>query len=492
MRIGLIWVSQETSTFNPSPTTKEHFASFGIHHGQEIFDTLGSSGSVGGYLKAADERGDVESVPIFKARAGAGGRLDSETFAYLTGEVERGLREAGELDGLALQLHGACSAEGVDDVDGYITEMARGIVGDDVPIVLTLDHHANITALMVEHSDAMVAYRTQPHDPFNTGYEGGHVLFRIVAGEVRPATAFRKLPLISHQEQYLTSAHPMKTWFDRARSIERENSGVVTVSTFPMQPWLDVEEGGWSVVVYTDGDQALADRCADELGDLAWSMRAEFQIKTSIPMAEAVARAEAAPHGVIVLSDTGDSVLGGAGGDSTMLLREMLETGVQGPALVPVVHPAIGDLLEASQVDTTVTVEIGGSVSGMYEPITLTGTLRHFGPASFEIGEGVFGGLVVDLGVTAVLEVPCGSVVITQRHGVGGVHPEMYRHLGIDPTTAKMAVLKTASNFQYFADISPETIRADTTGPTQSEIIDLPWQRIPRPIYPLDAMDSWR
>lgn len=492
MRIGVIWVSQETSTFNPSPTTKEHFASFGIHHGQEIFDTLGASGSVGGYLKAASERGGVESVPIFKARAGAGGRLDAETFAYLAGEVERGLRAAGELDGLALQLHGACSAEGVDDVDGYITEMARGILGDDVPIVLTLDHHANITAAMVEHSDAMVAYRTQPHDPFSTGYEAAQVLFRIVAGEVTPAKAFRKIPLISHQEQYLTSTHPMKTWFDRARAVESENDTVITVSTCPMQPWLDVEEGGWSVVVYTDGNQELADRCADELGDLAWSMRDEFQVKTSIPVAEAVARAEAAPHGVIVLSDTGDSVLGGANGDSTVLLREMLETDVRGPALIPVVHPAIGDLLDASQVGSTVTVEIGGSVSGMYEPITVTGTLRQFGPASFEIGEGVFGGLVVDLGVTAVVDVSCGTVVITQRHGVGGVHPDMYRHLGMDPDGYKMAVLKTASNFQYFADISPETIRVDTTGPTQSEIVDLPWERIPRPTYPLDAMESWR
>ena len=492
MRIGVIWVSQETSTFNPSPTTKEHFASFKIQHGQDIFDSLRTSGSIGGYLKAAAERTGVDSVPIFKARAGAGGRLDRATFDYFTGEIERGIREAGALDGVALQLHGACSAEGVDDVDGYITERVREIVGDDVPIVLTLDHHANVTRAMVEHSDAMVAYRTQPHDPFNTGHEAARVLFQIVAGEVTPAKAFRKLPLISHQEQYLTSAHPMKTWFDRARAIESESDAVITVSTFPMQPWLDVDEGGWSVVVYTDGDQELADRYADELADLAWSMREEFQVKTSVPYSEGLARADAVPQGVIVLSDTGDSVLGGASGDSTVLLREMLESGIRGPALVPLVHPAIADVFDESQVGSTVTVEVGGSVSGMYEPITLTGTLRSLGDASFQIQEAVFAGLKVDLGLTAVLDVPCGTVVITEHHGVGGVHPDMYRHLGIDPTTYKMAVLKTASNFQYFADISPETIRLNTPGPTQSDIADLPWQRIPRPIFPLDQMEDWR
>ncbi|HSJ29290.1 MAG TPA: M81 family metallopeptidase [Acidimicrobiia bacterium] len=493
MRIGVIWVSQETSTFNPSPTTKAHFESFGIQHGQEIFDSLGTVGSVGGYLRAAGERPGVESVPIFKARAGAGGRLDTETFEYLAGEVERGLRAAGRLDGLALQIHGACSADGVDDVDGHFTRLSRQIVGPDVPIVLTLDHHANITRAMVEYSDAMVGYRTQPHDPFETGYEAAHVLFRIVAGEVSPATAFRKIPLLSHQEQYLTSSHPMKTWFDRARAMESEHDGVITVSTFPMQPWLDVEEGGWSVVVYTDGDQELADGLADELGDLAWSLRGEFQLKTSVPVAEAVARAEAAAGGVVVLSDTGDSVLGGAGGDSTVLLREMLETGIAGPALVPLVHPGIGGLLDPSQLGSTVTVEVGGAVSGMYAPISLTGVLRQFGPTTFQIGgESVYAGFVVDLGVTAVLDVACGTVVVTQRHGVGGVHPDMYRHYGIDPADFKMAVLKTASNFQYFSDMASETIRVDTPGPTQSDIGGLPWTRIPRPVYPLDEMEGWR
>lgn len=344
---------------------------------------------------------------------------------------------------------------------------------------------------MIDESDGLVGHRTQPHNPHDTGHIGAHLLFRIVAGEVTPTTRWRKIPLISHQEQYLTSRHPMKTWFDRARQIEQENPSVLQISNFPMQPWLDVDEAGWSTVVVTDNDPELADSIAVELGDLAWSMREEFQVKRSIPAAAAVRDAEAAASGVVVLSDTGDSVLGGAGGDSTVLLREMISQGITGPALVPLVHPGIGEALAGSEVGDTVTVEVGGSIAGMHEPISLTGELLHFGPTFLEFTEG-YGSPGVDVGHAAVLEISCGIVAITQFPGVAGVVPAMYELLGIDPTKYKMAVVKTASNFQHFAGISSEVIRADTPGPTQSDISTLPWERIPRPVYPLDDIATWR
>lgn len=283
----------------------------------------------------------------------------------------------------------------------------------------------------------------------------------------------------------------MKVWFDRAREIEAADPRVLQISNFPMQPWLDVDDGGWAIVVVTDGDLELADRIADELGDLAWSMRAEFQIRESVSVADAVRHANDARDGVVVLSDTGDSVLGGAGGDSTLLIRELLAHGTAGPALVPLVHPAIGELLEPAQVGEIVSIEVGGSVAQMHGPVVLTGRLAYLEPTVVRMADD-YGIPMVDLGVTAVLEVQFGIVVITQRHGIGGVHPAMYEQLGIDPGAFKMAVVKTASNFQWFAPLTSEVIRVDTTGPTQSDIEGLPWKRIPRPVYPLDMIDTWR
>jgi microcystin degradation protein MlrC len=485
MRIGLVLVSQESNTFNPSVTTIDRFASFGIHRGKEVLEH--TDHGIAGHQAAAAERSDVETVPIFATRTVAGGRVSASALEHISAGVLDGLRAASQLDGLALQLHGGCSAEGVDDFEGHMLAEIRSIVGSELPVGLALDHHANITAEMVEQSTFIVGHRTQPHDLFDTGLLASRLLFRVVAGDVRPVMAWRKLPLLSHQEQYLTDRPPMKVWFDRARDLESGDPTVLAASTFPMQPWLDIDQGGWATVAVTDGDRELAEEVAEELADLAWLMRAEFQVKTSIPVGDAVARA-ASTDGLVVLSDTGDSVRGGAGGDSTVILREAIRQQVEG-LLVQLVQPDIGDLLAGSEVGDIVTVTVGGAVAAMHEPITLTGHLLRFEPTVIRLG-GDYPHPVADLGWTAVLEIPCGHVVITERTGIGGVHPDMYPQVGLDPAAHSMAVIKTASNFQYFRPIAADLIRVDTAGPSQSDIVDLTWTRVPRPIYPLDPIAS--
>lgn len=490
MRLALIHMSQETDTFNPLPTTLEDFAGFGLDRGEEMLEKHRTTGTIGGYLAAVAASGrDVQTVPIGHGLAVAGGRITTEALRYFEDLVRDGLRDAGPIDGLAMQLHGACSAEGLDDVEGHLLAIAREIVGPGTPIVVTLDHHANVTQRMVDLSDAMVAYRTQPHDPFETAVASSQLLFRVAAGEVRPTTAWRKIPLLSHQEQYLTSSGPMKTWFDRARALERDPR-VLSISLFPMQPWLDVEEAGWSTVVITDGDQALAERLADELTDLAWSMRADFQVKTSVSPEAAVRTAEAAEQGIVILSDHGDSVFGGAAGDSTVLLRTMLDGGISGRALVPLIDPAGLAVLKAAGRGATVTLPVGGNVTGFFRPLEVTGTVRLVDRHPMHLDDTPFGEF--DMGDTAVLEVGPVTLLISWARGVAGNHPGVYRAFGVEPTEYQMAVLKTASNFQWFRPLSSAIIRVDTPGPTQSDIRGLPWKRVPRPIYPLDERADWR
>lgn len=485
MRIGLVLVSQESNTFNPSVTTIDRFAAYGIHRGPDVLEH--ADHGIAGHQAAAAERRDVETVPIFATRTVAGGRVSADALEFLVRGVVDGLRDAGPLDGLALQLHGGCSAEGVDDFEGHMLTHVRSVVGPELPVGLALDHHANITAEMVRDATFIVGHRTQPHDLFDTGLLASRLLFRVVAGEADPVMAWRKLPLLSHQEQYLTDRPPMKVWFDRARTFESHDPRVLHASTFPMQPWLDIDQAGWATVVVTDGDLGLAEDVAEELADVAWSMRAEFQEKTSVPVADAVQRA-AAVDGLVVLSDTGDSVRGGAGGDSTVILREAIRQQVEG-LLVPLVQPDIAARLADSRVGDVVTVTVGGAVAGMHEPITLTGKLLRFEPTIIRLG-GDYAHPVADLGWTAVLEIPSGHVVITERTGIGGVHPDMYPQVGLDPSEHSIAVIKTASNFQYFRPIAADLIRVDTPGPSQSDIADLSWTRVPRPIYPLDPITS--
>lgn len=490
MRLAVIHVGQETNDFNPVPTTMRDFRSFGVYEGTQLLAKLRGVGQTGGYLEAVEESGHgIETVPIIRAWSAAGGRLTTDARVFFEDKIRVGLETAGRLDGLALQLHGACAADGMDDVEGAQLVLCRSILGDDVPIVLSLDHHANVTGKMVALSTAIVGHRTQPHDPLDTGKLAAKLLIRIARGEVTPATAWRKLRLLSHQEQYLTSRPPMKIWFDRAREMEADPR-VLQISNFPMQPWLDVAEGGWATVVITDGEPELAEDLAEELAELAWSMRAEFQKKDAVPVDEAVLTAERAERGVVVLSDTGDTVFGGAAGDSNVILEAMLRLGTRSTALIPMIAPpSVARLAEAGE-GAQVTLPLGGNATPFFEPLEVTGTVRRVADGKVEAND--HHQHEVDMGRTVVFEVGPATLLISELRGLAGNLPEIYRHFGIDPASYKIAVLKTASNFQYFAPLTSQLIRVDSPGPGQSDIVDLPWKRIPRPIYPLDEIESWR
>lgn len=490
MRLALVQMSQETDTFNPSPTTLDDFASYGLYDADEMLTKQRDSGTVGGYIAAVEASGvEVQTVPIMRGLAVAGGRITAEARRYFEDRLRSGLAAAGPLDGLALQLHGACAAEGLDDVEGRLGTIAREVLGPDVPIVMTLDHHGNVTQRMIDNCDAMVGYRTQPHDPFETGVASTELLMRIVGRTARPVTAWRKIPLLSHQEQYLTSGGPMKVWFDRARELERDPR-VLAISNFPMQPWLDIEEAGWATVVISDGDRDLAERLADEMADLCWSLRADFQTQTSVAPDEAVRQAGEAERGVVVLSDHGDSVFGGAAGDSTVLLESLLRQRIERGALVPLIDPAAVRILAAEGSGATVTLPVGGNVTGFFRPLEVTGTIRRIASGHLSI-EGL-PEREFDMGRTVVLDTGAVTLLISERRGMAGNHPDVYRAFGVEPAEHHIAVVKTASNFQYFAPMTSRVIRVDTPGPTQSRIRDLPWERVPRPIYPLDPIESWR
>ncbi len=380
MRIGLIHVAQETNDFNPEPTNMRDYRSFGLHLGSDVIAKSGGKGQVGGHLKAVANSGlEVETVPIVRAHAVAGGRIDDVFRAYFLDVIRKGLKDAGRLDGLHLQLHGACAAVGLDDVEGGQADLCREILGPDVPILLGLDHHANVTQRMVDAVDAIVGHRTQPHDPFDTGVIGGALLLRMIRERLRPVIAMRKIPLVTHQEKFLTAHGPMKEWFDRARAMETDPR-VLQAAPFPMQPWLDVSEGGWTAVVVTNDDRALAERLADELADHAWSLRHAFMEREALDVDEAVRIADAEPKGVVVLSDTGDTVFGGSAGDSNILLEAMLRLGIRGPALIPMIAPGVvARLFEAGE-GARVTLPIGGeTATAFFRPIEVTGIVRRLG-----------------------------------------------------------------------------------------------------------------
>jgi microcystin degradation protein MlrC len=167
--------------------------------------------------------------------------------------------------------------EGFDDVEGEILSAIRQVVNRSIPIALMLDHHANVTHKMMDQVDVLMAFRTQPHDPYETARDLTKIALETFSKKISPTMAWRKIPMITHQEQFLTASGPMKEWFDIARRFEDEGKAL-SISLFPMQPWLDVNEAGWSVVVVTDNNQIAAQEIAVELANHAWSKREHFMV----------------------------------------------------------------------------------------------------------------------------------------------------------------------------------------------------------------------
>ncbi|MET0427848.1 MAG: MlrC C-terminal domain-containing protein, partial [Microvirga sp.] len=252
-----------------------------------------------------------------------------------------------------------------------------------------------------------------------------------------------------------------------------------------------VAEGGWATIVVTDGDRGLAERLADELADLAWSLRDAFQEREAVSIDEAVREADAHPEGIVVLSDTGDTVFGGSAGDSNLILESILRQGIGSRTLMPLIEPATVARLVEAGVGASVTLPVGGSAAtAFFEPLTVTGTVRRIADGRIRLDDNHQH--EIDMGRTVVFEVGPVTLLVSEMRGLAGNLPGIYEAFGIDPRDYKIAVLKTASNFQYFAPITSLLIRADTRGPGQSAVETLPWQRLPRPIYPLEPLQDWR
>ena len=491
MRIAVAKYGQETSSFSKTKTTLQTFEKFGLLHGDEMLKRGFDVGVLAGFKQSlADNHQEWTVVPLIRGWAGASGVIEDSTFAHILDTITDGLRHCGNIDALFLDLHGAGETESEPDSEGFLLERCREILGDECPILLALDHHANITARMVRNCNALVAHQTQPHLPYETGYECGKVMLRILREGIEPVTAFRKIPLITHQEQYLTAPPgPMREWFELAREMETRE-GVIGTSTFPMQPWLDVPEGGWSVTVTTNGNRQQAEDLATELATFAWDNRDRFLTLESVPVQEAVRRAVDAQDGLIILSDTGDSVFGGAPGDSTIILTELLAQDVQQVALVPMNDAKVVDIAIQAGIGAEIDVHIGGKQDDNYSsPLQINATVMAIGGG--EIAADVIGMNSFNAGRAVHLRTGNVHIVVSESEGIGGNHPAVYEHFGIDVSAAKMVVLKTASNFQYYKDWTAEIIRVNTEGMTMSKIDGFNWKHLPRPIYPLNPETTY-
>jgi microcystin degradation protein MlrC len=409
-----------------------------------------------------------------------------DTFEELWNGLGGRLRVASPLDGVLLSLHGAMVSATFPDADGELLRRVRSIVGATVPVVATLDLHANVTDEMVRWADVLVAYNTYPHvDQAECGRKAGDILRRIVREDLRPSMALARRPLLPHILAQATHRPPMADVMAAARKLEQDPH-LVNVSVLPGFPYTDVPDAGLAVVAVGEAQPAVA-AAAQSLASSIWERRTEFA--AAIPLAEdAVRDAVSQREGLTVLVDIGDNVGAGTPGDGTILLKELLRQNAHG-ALVLLCDPdAVAHCVRAG-VRETLTLAVGGKCDRHHgDPIEIRGRVRLLSDGVYQNVGPMRDGVVDDQGRTAVVETGGLLLVLTERR-MPMWNLEQLRALGIEPTRLRIIVVKAAVAYRAaYGPIASRIIEVDTPGLAAADVRRFTFHRLKRPIYPLDAI----
>lgn len=486
MRIVTGTISHETNVLSNIATDLEQFRRRRLLYGEEVFEYhRGTKTPVGGLMDGCTRHG-FELIPTVFASATPSGTITAEAFDTLLGQILEGIEGAREFDGVAMHLHGAGVAENHDDIEGHILAEVRKVIGDK-PLVSTFDLHANHTRLTVESADVLIGYDTYPHvDGYERGVEAIDVIARLLDGSLVPTKAFRQPPMMPALQAQFTGKYPMSRLIEEAHRMEGKEA-VETVTVAAGFPWSDFEDVGLSFIVTTNDDQALADRLADELQELAWGMRRDFLVKP-VPVKDALRRVKAATGGPYILADIGDNPGGGAPEDGTIVLRAILEEGLEGGVLAVIWDPEAVEKASASGLGTKVTVELGGKTDDLHgKPLEVTGTVKTLTDGKWIVKGPMGTGSESDMGETAVLLVGGNEVIVTSKR-LQPMDLELYRSLGIEPTERKFIVVKSSVHYRAAHEpIAEEIIELDTPGLTSPRLAGFGFKKLRRPIFPLDV-----
>jgi microcystin degradation protein MlrC len=471
---------QEVSSFNPVPSGYEDFA---ISAGPELMDYHRTvRNEVGGALAVFKQRPGIELHPAYGARAiTSGGTLSAEGFQRLAREFLAAITAAPPCDGIYFSLHGAMAAVGEDDPEGYLLAETRKIVGERVPIVVSLDLHGILTDRMIEHTDALVVYHTYPHvDFYETGERAARLLLRIMAGEARPVTARVPIPALVRGDELITATGLFGESIRAAQAIEA-SAGGLSAGMFIGNPFTDVPDLRTYTLVVTDNDPARAEREAIAMAQGFWRHHERMQVPLT-SLDEAV-RLAAATKGTVVLMDAADATSSGASGDSNAIMRALAAGGYRGSVLAPIVDPPAVRAAFTAGVGTTVKTTVGGGLDRRFQPLSITAQVHMLSDGRFRsesYGEQWFAGK------TAVLRADNLTLVVTSR-AVSLYDRSLFYAHGQDPRRFDAVVVKSPHCQPHmFADWCGRLINVDAPGATSANLRSLGHTRCRRPVFPLD------
>lgn len=483
MRIAVGGFQHETNTFAPSKATLEDFTKAGVWpgltRGEKLLPAIeGINIPIAGFCAKARELG-FDLVPLSWAQATPSAHVTEEAFETVVGQILEDLETARNLDGVYLDLHGAMVAEHLQDGEGEVLRRVREVVGDDLPVVVSLDLHANVTPEMFGLSDALIAYRTYPHvDMAATGARAAHYLNRLLSKGRVGGRAYRQLPFLIPLTAGCTMIDPAKSLYRYLGELEKR--GAISASFNAGFAPADIWHCGPSVQVYAP-DQSEADALADDFVAAILAREADFAsgiYSAREGVAYAIEQA-AQGHAPIVIADTQDNPGAGGNGDTVGLLAELVAQDAPDAVLGLLYDPR--SAAEAHQAGQGETMDFAlGSISGLpnHKPfegrfeIVALGDGRLTGTGPF------YKGARMQLGPTARLRLGGVEVVVTSSKQQAA-DQEMFRHVGIEPRERQILALKSSVHFRAdFQPIAAEVIVAAAPGPNPVDHLDLDYENL--------------
>jgi microcystin degradation protein MlrC len=444
----------------------------------------GTNSLLGGILDTA-EQADIEVVVPTLFRAQSGGPVEDVVFAEMR-DILCDAAKRGDFDAIVLPLHGGMLTPTLEDPEGELMALLRAIVGPGLPMTVAFDLHAHVTPRILKTCDFLAGYLTNPHgDQGSTGRRACRAALDILGGQLRPVLSAVHVPMLTLGHDR-TDEEPLMGLQARARAAV-ESGLAYDVSIFNAQQFLDVHGLGNWVLAYGNGSDGGRDRLALELAQSLWDQRHAL-IGTYPSLDECLDRAERGTKRPLILGDQGDRVAGGGPGDSTYVLRALLDRPGLPAAVVPLTDPASVAACHAAGNGSQVTLDVGGCYSTMAPPTTITGKVIGLGTEAHVTYDGpADAGYKAKLGAYAVVEVGKVRVLLTDQP-YSYLDPDYFRAMGIDP--AKMGVVITRSGYHFTLNFAAtgECITVDTPGMTSYQVHELPFT-VARPFFPLDEPD---
>ncbi|MCY3550922.1 MAG: M81 family metallopeptidase [Candidatus Poribacteria bacterium] len=491
MRIAVGCIGHETNTFSPVTTTIDNFKKGSYHRGDEIIAAFRETRTItGGFLDVAGQL-NLQPVPLLWTFATPSGMVEHAAYEALKAEFLTLLQNAGTLDGVLLDLHGAMVTDELEDVEGDLIQAVREQVGATW-IATTLDLHANITAKMARYSDVIIGFDTYPHvDCYERGFEAGQLLFGMNEGKIQPTMAYRQLPLLTAPPAQCTMKTPMTEVLKALHALETER-GVVTATLSMGFPFADITDAGVSILVTTNGDMALAEDYADQFASYIWEMREQFTFNLHT-VESAIEIANQTDGKPIVLADGADNPGGGGPCDGTTILQKFMEADVQDAVIAVIADPeSVARSVEAG-VGNSVQLDVGGKTDAQHgAPVPLTGYVKTLSDGRFILKGPMGRGTLGQMGTTAVIQVGGIEIILTERR-IQPYDTEVLRSVGIEPQTRKLIALKSAVHFRAdYTPIAHQILDVDTPGVHSPNLFSYDYQKLRRPIYPLDSTVTYR